>query len=404
MRGFHCNSQRPVGADLYNYYFRVMGPKIGILGGGQLGKMLVQAGSAWDLNLHVLDKSKDFPAASVCPNFHLGDFTNFEDVVQFGQEMDIITVEIESINVEALEHLEALGKAVYPSPQVIRTIRDKGLQKMFYRTHQIPTSAFDLFANIDEIKSAINSGSLTYPFVQKSRIGGYDGRGVAVIHSESDLAKLLPVPSLVEDLVDIDKEIAVIVAGNGKDWITYPCVEMLFHPTANLVEFLGCPAALTTDQAAKAHALAMQVAQQLDVRGLLAVELFLTKSGDIIVNEAAPRPHNSGHHTIEAAVTSQFQQHLRAILGYPLGSTAIIKPAVMINLLGAPDHSGPVHYQGLQDCLSLEGVFIHLYGKQETRPFRKMGHATILGGSLEEAKKVATKVQSDLEIISASSL
>jgi len=380
-----------------------MQPKIGILGGGQLGKMLLEAGSDWDLNLHVLDKSKDFPAASICTNFVVGDFTDFDDVVNFGRQMDIITVEIESINVEALEVLENEGTEVYPSAQVIRTIRDKGLQKQFYRDHNLATSDFTLYSNSDEIKSAISNQTLEYPFVQKIRTGGYDGRGVAVIRSEEDLEKLLSGPSLTEDLVDIDKEIAVIVAGNGKDWTTFPPVEMLFHPTANLVEFLACPAELSAAQTEESQNLALRVAQKLNVRGLLAVELFLTNQGKILINESAPRPHNSGHHTIEAAVTSQFQQHLRAVLGYPLGSTEMINPAVMINLLGEKDHHGLVKYVGLENCLTIEGVYLHLYGKKETRPFRKMGHATILAENIESAKQKARRVKQDLKIVSQTS-
>lgn len=377
-----------------------MGPKIGILGGGQLGKMLVQAGSPWDLQMHVLDVSVEFPAAKVAPHFTVGDFTNYEDVISFGQNMDLLTVEIESINVEALDALENAGKQIFPQPDVIRTIRDKGLQKDFYRTHQIPTSHYQLFENVTAIREALSKGQLSYPFVQKARTGGYDGRGVAVIHGDQDLSRLLPVPSLVEDLVDIEKELAVIIAANGTEVVSYPTVEMLFHPTANLVELLACPASVTTDQEERCRDLAIQVAKQLNIRGLLAVELFLTKTGEILVNEVAPRPHNSGHHTIEGNITSQFQQHWRAILGYPLGSTQLIRPAAMINLLGEPDHTGPPEYQGLDACLAMDDVYIHIYGKPETRPFRKMGHVTIIAESTEAVKKQARIVKETLRVIS----
>ncbi|MBX2815247.1 MAG: 5-(carboxyamino)imidazole ribonucleotide synthase [Saprospiraceae bacterium] len=375
-------------------------PKIGILGGGQLGKMLVQAGSALDLDLHILDRSLDFPAAKVCPNFHVGDFTNYEDVLKFGRSMDVISVEIESINAEALEALEREGKAVFPQSTVIKIIRDKGLQKEFYREHRIPTSSYRLYDSHEEIIEAVKTGKRALPFVQKARVGGYDGRGVAVIRTSEDLNGLLPVPSVVEDLVQIEKELAVIVASNGENRVTFPPVEMLFHPTANLVEFLASPAEITLEQQEECNRLAIQVAECLQIRGLLAVELFLAKDGTILVNESAPRPHNSGHHTIEANVTSQFEQHLRAVLGLPLGTTSLTSPAVMVNLLGQAGHQGPTVYQGLSACLAIPDAHLHLYGKPTTRPYRKMGHATALGDTLAEAKEKGRQILDTLKIVS----
>ena len=377
-------------------------PKVGILGAGQLGKMLCQAASPWELSIHCLDASKDFPAGPYCQGFTEGSFKDYEDVLQFGRQMDVVTIEIEHVNTEALTVLQKEGKIVHPNPQSLSIIKDKGLQKQFYATHNIPTSDFQLYDSKEMLMEAIFDGTRSFPFVQKSRLAGYDGKGVAVIRSMEDMnSKGLTGPCMVEDLVAIEKEIAVVVARNENGAIqAFEPVEMEFHPTANLVEFLSCPAVLTATQATTAIELSKQIIEAFDICGLLAIELFLNKEGKIVVNEVAPRPHNSGHHTIDSALTSQYEQHLRGILNLPLGSTKITSPSIMVNLLGHPDHTGPVHYEGLAECLAIAGVKIHIYGKAITKPFRKMGHVTVVANTLEEARTKAKKVQNLLKSIS----
>lgn len=375
-------------------------PKLGILGGGQLGKMLCQAASPWELPIYALDSSIQFPAGPYCKGFQEGSFKEYEDVLGFGRQMDIITIEIEHVNTEALKQLQTEEKIVHPDPAALEIIKDKGLQKQFYQKHQIPTAPFSLFPNKETLLNAVKEGTLKIPFVQKSRTAGYDGKGVAVIQSEADLKeKLLSGPCLIEDMVEMEKELAVIVARNKRGEIeAFDPVEMEFNPIANLVEFLVCPAAISEEQAKTCTDLAKRVIQAFDICGLLAVEFFLDKRGNILVNEVAPRPHNSGHHTIDSAVTSQFEQHLRGVLNLPLGDTRMISPAVMVNLLGADGYTGPAHYEGLENCLAIAGVKIHLYGKLITKPFRKMGHATIIAPTLEEAREKARKVQQTLII------
>lgn len=377
-------------------------PKIGILGGGQLGKMLCQAGADWHLPIHILDRNHNFPAANYATVFHSGDFSSKEDVLEFGRKMDIVTIEIEHIDTTALHQLVAEGVKVYPQPDKIDLIKDKGLQKQFYADEGIATSDFSLYANAEEVRGAISSGEITLPFVQKARTGGYDGQGVAVIRNEQDVdAKLLDCPCVVEALVDIAKELAVIVTRTPSGAISvFPTVEMEFHPTANLVEFLICPAAIDSDTDTRAAKIAMEVAQKMGIVGLLAVELFLTPAGDILVNEVAPRPHNSGHHTIEACMTSQYEQHLRAIMDLPLGPTELLRPAAMVNLLGAEGHTGPAVYDGWANLLAIPEVYPHLYGKAETRPFRKMGHITALGDTVQMARERATLAKETVQVVS----
>lgn len=376
--------------------------RIGVLGGGQLGKMLCQAASTLSINLSILDEHKDFPAGSVCKDFIEGDFNNYDDVIAFCKDKDIITVEIESVNTEALHKIEEEGIKVFPQPRVLDIIKDKGLQKSFYSEHNLPTSDFDLYGNAAEITAAVSNGALSIPFVQKSRKDGYDGRGVFIVKTENDLNKLMDTPSIVESMVSIQKEIAVIVARKEDGSMqTYPAVEMEFHPTANLVEYLKCPANISKEQEREAETLAQAIAEKIGIVGLLAVELFIDQTGQILINEVAPRPHNSGHHTIESCHTSQYQQHLRAILDLPLGSTQMISSAVMINLLGHPDHKGPASYDGLDKALSVTGAHIHIYGKSDTKPYRKMGHATIIAQDVEEARKSANFVKNSLHIISS---
>jgi 5-(carboxyamino)imidazole ribonucleotide synthase len=373
---------------------------IGILGGGQLGRMLLQEASRLDLHLKVMDISRDYPAGSICPEFVEGDFTKFEDVVKFGEKCDILTIEIESVNIDALKHLQSVGKKIFPQPEVIEIIADKGLQKLFYSKNGIPTSDFSLM-EADELNNLKSSKSTFKPFVQKVRVGGYDGRGVQLIKNQDDATDIWLQPSVIEELVDIEKEISIVVCRDQNGEVAvFPSVEMSFHPTANLVEFLFSPSSLTNEQEEETGLIAKRIAERLGIVGLLAVEMFLDKSGRILVNEVAPRPHNSGHHTIEACITSQFEQHLRAISGLPLGDTELILPAVMINLLGELGHSGPVFYEGLSNILKLKGVYPHIYGKKETRYMRKMGHVTVINKNLEVAKQIAHQVQKELKVIS----
>jgi len=372
--------------------------RIGILGGGQLGKMLTLAAANWHLPMYILEKSNQFSAGRLATRFVQGDFKDYEDVYFFGKNTDILTIEIEHVNTEALHQLVKEGVIIHPAPAQLDIIKDKGLQKQFYAQHKLPTSEFELFENATEVQQAIQAGKWNYPFVQKSRTAGYDGKGVSMIRSEAD--QLMDVPCVLEPLVDINKEIAVIVARNPSGQIeAFPPVEMAFHPTANLVEFLACPARIEERQTQAAIDLAKKIIQTYDICGLLAVEMFLTNAGELLINEVAPRPHNSGHHTIDSCYTSQFEQHIRAITNLPLGSTKLTSPAVMLNLLGESGHTGKVHYLGLKECLSIEGVYVHLYGKAETKPFRKMGHVTVVNEDLEEAILVARKVQKMLKVV-----
>ena len=377
--------------------------KVGMLGGGQLGKMMAIAGANWHLPLYALDKSSQFPAAPVVHHLFEGNFNDYDDVYQFGKKMDVLTIEIEHVNTEALARLQEEGVVVHPAPDKLDIIKDKGLQKQFYADHNLPSSPFRLWDSKEELLTATQNGSRPYPFVQKSRTAGYDGKGVAVIQSAADLDKVLAGPCLTEELVEIEKELAVIVARNPSGEIAaFPAVEMEFNPVANLVEFLLCPAQVEEAVAKKAEQLARSVIEQFDLCGLLAVELFLTKSGDILINEVAPRPHNSGHHTIDSCYTSQFEQHLRAILDLPLGSTRMKTPVgIMVNLLGAPGHTGAARYEGLDACLAMECVYLHLYGKSDTRPYRKMGHATIVGDEVDATREKARRVMETLRITAA---
>lgn len=377
----------------------LLNKKIGILGGGQLGKMLCLEAARLDLNISILDKEASFPAAKLCQRFVEGDFKNYEDVMAFGRTVDILTIEIETVNVEALKDLVDEGKIVHPDPYKLEIIKDKKLQKEFYIKNQFPCTNFKDYKNASEVKIAFESGDIKIPFVQKARTDGYDGRGVHVVRKENDLDSLLDVPCIIEPMVDIAKEIAVIVARNEKDQVkSFPAVEMEFNPTANLVEYLFCPSYLDDIQEAVAQKLAKDIIRSFDICGLLAVEMFLTNSGKILINEVAPRPHNSGHHTIDSSPTSQFEQHLRAILNMPLGSTKTLSPSVMVNLLGDENEQGPVKYCNIDKVLDLPGVHLMLYGKKDTRPFRKMGHATVVARNLDDARDKAEQVKTLLKI------
>lgn len=369
--------------------------KVGILGGGQLGRMLIQSGIDFNISFAVLDPDPSAPCASLA-EFHCGKLTDYDTVIEFGSKCDIITIEIENVNTAALKALAAQGKKVYPEPGVIELIQDKRIQKSFYRNNGIPTAEFFLTENAREVRQHTNF----LPFVNKMGREGYDGRGVQLIRTEKDLANAFDAPGLVEKLIDFEKEIAVIVARNAKGAIkTFPVVEMVFHPVHNLVEYLFSPAELSPDIALKADQIARKVISVLGMTGLLAVEMFVTRTGEILVNEMAPRPHNSGHQTIEANMTSQYEQHLRAILDLPLGETTTLFPSAMVNLLGEQGHSGPARYQGFDQLMETPGVFVHLYGKKITKPFRKMGHITVIDTSMEALKKKANFVKETLKVI-----
>lgn len=371
-----------------------MSLNLGILGGGQLGRMLIQASLNFDLTTFILDPDDNAPCRNCCSNFYKGSLSDFDTVYNFGKKVDLLTIEFEHINTEALEKLEKEGLKIYPQPHVLKIIQDKGLQKQFYKQHNIPTADFQLINNKNEIQKQ------HLPIVQKLRKFGYDGKGVIKLHRESDLEKAFNEPSILEKTIEIQKEIAIIAARNPKGQVAiYPPIEMVFHPEVHLVHFLCAPARIEEKIAKEAEKIAMHIANSLKIVGLLAVEMFLTPAGEILVNEIAPRPHNSGHHTIEANVTSQYEQHLRAILNIPLGSTKIISPTAMVNLLGEKGYEGLVRYQGLEEIFANEKAYLHLYGKKYTKPHRKMGHLTILDSNLEKAIQTALQLQSSIKIL-----
>ncbi|TPV34204.1 5-(carboxyamino)imidazole ribonucleotide synthase [Paucihalobacter ruber] len=375
--------------------------KLGIIGGGQLGKMLLQETRKFDVHTLVLDPSESAPCKIACNEFFVGDLMDFDTVYNFGKRAGVVTIEIENVNVEALEALEKEGIKVYPSSKTLRTIQDKSQQKLFYVDNNIPTAPFSRFAYKDQILTAINNESLSFPFVWKSTRFGYDGYGVKIVKTYSDLDNLTAGECITENLIAFEMELAVIVARSVSGQVaTYPVVEMEFHPEANQVEYVICPARISDENAKKAQLIALKTSAAFNHVGLLAVEMFLTKNGDLLVNEVAPRPHNSGHFSIEASITSQYEQHLRAILNFPLGSTKSKAAAVMVNLVGDENYNGPVAYENIEKILSLEGVTPHIYGKKETRPFRKMGHVTIVNQDLTEARKIAEQVKRTIKVIS----
>lgn len=369
---------------------------IGLLGGGQLGRMMIQSAINLNLNISVLDPDKEAPCKHLVKKFTQGSLTDYDTVYGFGKDKDLITIEIENVNIEALKALEKEGKKVFPQPHLIELIQDKGAQKMFYQRNDIPSPDFFLVENTSQIDKYADY----FPFFQKLRRGGYDGKGVVKLVNPHHLEKAFDAPSVLERFVDFDKELAVIVArSESGETRCFPVVECEFNPEANLVEFLFSPANIKKNVEKEALRLAAQVADKLGIVGLLAVELFLTKDGRVLVNEIAPRPHNSGHHTIEGNITSQFEQHLRAILNLPLGDTAIVKAGVMVNLLGDFGYEGPAVYEGLEDVLKFCGVYVHLYGKSTTKPFRKMGHVTIVDEDITKAKQKARMVKNTLRVI-----
>jgi len=369
--------------------------KLGVLGGGQLGRMLIQDAINLDIHVACLDPNEKAPCSEIANDFAHGDFNDYDAVMKFGQDKDVLTVEIEHVNIQALKELEKKGVKVYPQPEILEIIQDKGLQKEFYTQNNIPTAPYKLVQNKEELLQ--NKDLL--PVAQKLRKGGYDGKGVTILKSETDLLKAFDAPCVLESFVPFEKELAVIVARNEKGEISsFPVVELDFNPEANLVEMLFAPAKITAEIEEKARKVAEKTIEAFGLVGLLAVELFLTKEGDILVNEVAPRPHNSGHHTIEANITSQYGQHLRSILNLPLGKTDLTQMAAMVNLLGEDGYNGPVRYEGLDECLALPGVYVHIYGKAETKPFRKMGHVTVTGNDIEEVRNLAHQVKATLKV------
>ncbi len=369
--------------------------RLGILGGGQLGRMFIQEAISFDIHVHIMENDENAPSAKIATSFTKGDITDYDAVMAFGTDKDVLTVEIENVNIQALYDLEKKGVKVYPQPRVLEIIKDKGIQKAFYKEHGIPTSPFELLP----AGAALSAFHDRIPFVQKLRTGGYDGKGVQIIRSEADFKHCFREASIAEELVPFQKELSVIVARNERgETVVYPTVECEFNE-ANLVAYLFSPAEIDAEIEQKAYDVAIRVINQLEMVGILAVELFLTKEEDILVNEIAPRPHNSGHHTIECNVTSQFEQHMRAVLNMPLGSTEMTRNGVMINLIGSEGYEGTAVYDGLDNLLQLPGVHPHIYGKATTKPNRKMGHITIASSNMQEAKEIAEKVKNGIRVI-----
>lgn len=375
--------------------------KLGILGGGQLGKMLLTETRKFDIQTYVLDPSPEAPSRMACNQFFQGSLMDYDTVYNFGKQVDVLTFEIELVNLEALEQLEMEGVKVYPSPKTLRGIQNKGRQKAFYKENNLPTSDFSTFSSLKELMVAFLEGKLPIPFVWKSTEFGYDGNGVKIVREATDLENLPDVECIAEELVPFKNELAVIVVRSPKGEIkTYPVVEMEFHPEANQVEYVICPARIDEKVALTARNLALQVSEAFGHVGLLAVEMFQTENDEILINEVAPRPHNSGHYSIEASYTSQFENHLRAILDLPLGATDSKINGIMVNLVGEEGFSGDVIYENIENILGIPGVTPHIYGKRETRPFRKMGHVTIVNADMNEARKVAEEVKKLIRVIS----
>jgi 5-(carboxyamino)imidazole ribonucleotide synthase len=373
--------------------------KLGILGGGQLGKMMLFDTRKFDIQTYVLDPSNEAPCKIACNKFFQGNLMDFDTVYNFGKQVDVLTFEIELVNLDALEKLESEGIKVFPSPKTLRLIQNKGIQKDFYSNNTIPTAAYKRFENLDALKA--NSQNLKLPFVWKCTEFGYDGMGVKIIRTLSDLDILPNVECISEEMIPFKNELSVIVCRNVSGEIkTYPVVEMEFHPEANQVEYVVCPARIEDKVAEKARAIALNVSEKFNHVGLLAVEMFQTINDEIIVNEVAPRPHNSGHHTIEASFTSQFENHIRAILDLPLGNTDSKVAGIMVNLVGEEGFSGNVIYKNIETIMGWNGVTPHIYGKKETRPFRKMGHVTIVNENMVEARRIAENVKNTIRVIS----
>jgi len=370
--------------------------KVGILGGGQLGRMLLQAAANFDVTTYVLENDAHCPAAHLCHHFTLGNIQDYDAVYNFGIGLDAITIEIEAVNVDALEQLEKQGVKVYPTPAAIRTIKNKLLQKQFYKDNEIPTAPFFITQNASDVSAHINF----LPAVHKMGEGGYDGKGVQIIQTEKELALAFDVPAVLEKKVKIASEIALIVGMNAKgETIIYPPAEMVFDSVFNLLDYQISPAKLEEKQLWKAQAIARKVVKGLNSPGLFAIELFIDTAGEIWVNETAPRVHNSGHHTIEANYSSQYDMLLRILLDYPLGNTDAILPSAIVNIVGIEGHTGVVHYEGLEEVLKMDNVFVHIYGKKQTKPGRKMGHVTIISKDYQDLMHKANKIKHTLKAI-----
>ena len=375
--------------------------KLGILGGGQLGKMILAEARKFDIQTYILDPSEEAPSRFGATVFKKGDLMHFDTVYSFGKLVDLLTIEIENVNLDALQKLEEEGLKVYPSAATLRQIQNKGDQKDFYLKNDIPTSKYKRFVDLESLEKSVESSKTHLPFVWKCAQFGYDGNGVKIVRSTMDLLHLPDVECIAEEMIDFKNELAVIVTRNVSGEIkTYPVVEMEFHPEANQVEYVICPARIDYKVAEKAQEIALKVSEKFNHVGLLAVELFLTQNDEILVNEVAPRPHNSGHHTIEASYTSQFENHLRAILNLPLGNTDSKVAGIMVNLVGEEGFSGPVVYENIEKIMAIDGVTPHIYGKRETRPFRKMGHVTIVNEDMVEARRIAEVVKNSIRVIS----
>ena len=367
---------------------------LGILGGGQLGKMVLDVSNRWGLKVYVLDSNIECPSSKLCSKFFVGDLMDYDTVVQFGQNVDLITIEIENVNVEALKFLESKGKKVFPQPRVIEIIQDKSKQKEFYIDNEIPTSSFRSCNGIEELKSLISKGEISYPFIWKASKMGYDGYGVNKISDNKSLEKLSDCHCIVEELISIKKELSVMVGlRESGEILNYPVVEMEFNKDSNQVEYILSPAQISQELKIKAEKLACNIAEKFKICGIIAVEMFLTNQDEILVNEVAPRPHNSYHFSIEGSYTSQFEQFLRAILDLPLGSTKILQNSVMVNLVGEENSKGIVEYKNFDQIIGIEGVNPHIYGKFETRPNRKMGHITIINEDIDLAKRIAKEIK-----------
>jgi 5-(carboxyamino)imidazole ribonucleotide synthase len=376
--------------------------KLGILGGGQLGKMLLTETRKFDIQTLVLEPNEEAPARYGCNGFFKGALLDFDTVYEFGNMVDLLTIEIENVNLDALDKLEEEGLPIYPSPKTLRLIQNKGRQKDFYVANGIPTSAHQRFVDIFDLRKSLEKDELNFPFVWKSAQFGYDGNGVKICRSALDLVKLPEVECIAEQLVPFKNELAVIVARSVSGEVkTYPVVEMEFHPEANQVEYVICPARIDEKVAQKATEIALKVSKAFDHVGLLAVEMFQTEDDEILVNEVAPRPHNSGHYSIEASYTSQFENHIRAILDLPLGNTDSKVAGIMVNLVGEEGYSGQVIYENIEKIMAIDGVTPHIYGKRETRPFRKMGHVTIVNEDMTEARRIAEEVKNSIRVISS---
>jgi 5-(carboxyamino)imidazole ribonucleotide synthase len=375
--------------------------KLGILGGGQLGKMLLSETRKFDIQTLVLEPSEEAPARLSCNKFVKGSLMDFDTVYQFGKIVDLLTIEIENVNLDALDQLEKEGLPIYPSPKTLRLIQNKGKQKDYYVANDIPTSPHQRFVDLNDLKNALAKNELEFPFVWKCAQFGYDGNGVKICRSALDLVKLPDVECIAEEMVPFKNELAVIVARSASGEVkTYPVVEMEFHPEANQVEYVICPARIDATVAQKATEIALKVSEAFHHVGLLAVEMFQTEDDEILVNEVAPRPHNSGHYSIEASYTSQFENHLRAILNLPLGNTDSKVAGIMVNLVGSEGYSGQVVYENIEKIMAIDGVTPHIYGKRETRPFRKMGHVTIVNENMAAARRVAEEVKNSIRVIS----